>query len=162
MLVAAGCDNKKGEGDTSASAEAKPKVPLGGTCQANPDCVSGHGCADDKTCQTYKTIECRGRGDTCKREGLCTGDGKRCVAASDADCKAAKICEKEARCTAKNGSCVIGSAEDCKPLCARLGRCTFQDNRCLADSDDDCKESEACKKYKKCKARAGTCFDDTP
>jgi hypothetical protein len=160
LLVSTGCDNKKASGDTSGSAEAKPKVALGGACKANQDCVSGHGCADDKTCQTYKTIECRGRGDTCKREGLCTGEGKRCMAADDADCKGSKVCAQEARCTAKIGSCVIGSAEDCKALCTQFGRCTFKDNKCVAGSDDDCKASEACTKYGKCTASAGNCFKD--
>ncbi|MBW2453293.1 MAG: hypothetical protein JRI68_02230 [Deltaproteobacteria bacterium] len=163
LVVFSGCDDKKGAGDTASSAAAKPKAPLDGKCQKNEDCVSGHGCADNKTCQTYKTIECRGRGDACKREGMCTGDGKRCVAGTDADCKASKICDKEARCTAKNGLCIIGGAEDCKPLCAKFGRCTFLDNKCVADKDDDCAESEACKKYSKCKAsKAGDCYDDKP
>jgi hypothetical protein len=57
----------------------------------------------------------------------------------------------------QDGKCMAVSADDCKALCPRLGLCTVQDGRCVAASAKDCADSDACKDYKRCLAKAGAC-----
>ena len=161
LSTAAACDTKSKSATPVASVEAppppKPGAPLGASCSANEDCAKGTGCADDKTCQSFKTIECRGRELTCKAEGRCTGSDKGgCVAASSAECKKARVCEEEGRCNAQDGKCVA-TASDCKSFCPLDGRCSVVDGKCAAASHADCRQSETCKQQKRCIAKRGVC-----
>jgi hypothetical protein len=160
LAAVAGCDDgKAGQGQPSATATeaAKARGPAGSPCQTNEDCENGLGCSDDKKCLSYKTIECRGRGDACKSDGLCTGENNICVAGTNADCQGAQVCAKYGQCSAKDGKCVAASAEDCKQRCKEVGLCAAEDGKCVAKSADDCKQSEACTKYKKCTFKSGGC-----
>lgn len=143
----------------ASAAPAKPKVKEGGACQTSSDCDAGLACAEDRTCQTRLTIDCRGRVEVCGTEGRCTGQNGRCVAASNADCKASSRCKNEGRCSAKEGKCSAETREDCRELCAALGRCTPVNGGCDAASDDECKASKACATSKKCRSRGGRCTD---
>jgi hypothetical protein len=154
-----GCEQKaQPTGQTATStAPAKPKLPLGGKCAENSDCDTGLGCAKDGTCQTFKTIECRGRDQACAFEGRCSGSDKGCVAATRDDCKKSKVCENDGRCTPDEGKCVAKTSEDCQKLCKAEGRCSVEDGKCRATSNDDCKQSEACQQFDQCRARDGLC-----
>jgi hypothetical protein len=154
-----GCEEKKQTPPPVAEAPApRPRLPLGSTCASNQDCGDGLGCAEDKTCQSFKTIECRAREDACKGEGRCTGsDQQGCVAGSNADCQKAKVCQDDGRCTAQEGKCAATSPEDCKNLCTMDGRCSLREGKCAAASNTDCKDSEACKQYDRCIAKKGAC-----
>lgn len=164
VVTAAGCDSKAKDraqaAVTAAPAPApKPSVPLGGACSSNQDCGSGLGCAEDKTCQKFGTIDCRGREQACKGEGRCTGSDKGgCIAASDAECKAAKVCQDEGRCRVQDGKCAATSKDDCKEFCPSDGRCSVVDGKCAAASPEDCRKSEACKQQKKCVMKLGVCM----
>jgi hypothetical protein len=162
-LAAIGCEETKPP-EAAADPEPppqKPKTALGGKCASNEDCDDGLGCAKDSTCQTYKTIECRGREDACEREGRCSGSDRGCVATTAADCKQSKLCKNDGRCTPKDGSCVVASAEDCAALCKQDGRCTVEADKCVAASADDCKQSEVCKQYDRCHVKNGICIEKT-
>jgi hypothetical protein len=160
LTASAACEEKAKPATAEpapAPPPAKPKAPLGSSCQSNDDCGEGLGCAEDKTCQSYKTIECRGRDAACKREGRCSGSERGCTAASNADCQQAEVCAQEGRCTAQEGRCVAATTEDCKKVCELQGHCTVQDGKCLAASNADCKQSDECKSYDKCIAKKGIC-----
>ncbi|MFC1642818.1 hypothetical protein ACFL5O_09065 [Myxococcota bacterium] len=155
-----GCDKKKKEPIGAASDSATPKPPgvqEGGGCTKHEDCDEGLRCADDKTCQTPKTIDCRGRADTCGDDGRCLGKNGKCVPASDEACKKSRRCETDGRCTSKDDKCMAASPADCAKLCEATGRCTVQDGSCIAASHKDCRDSVACKTAKRCRALAGRC-----
>jgi hypothetical protein len=164
VTLSFGCESKPSPTAASAASEPepaperKPGAAAGANCSANQDCGQGLGCAEDKTCQPFKTIECRGREDACKREGRCTGSDKGgCVASSDAECKKATVCEADGRCTAKDGKCVATGPESCKTFCPLDGRCSVVDDKCAAASHADCRQSETCKQQKRCIAKKGMC-----
>ena len=162
LSAALACESKsKTAAPPQASVEApkpaKQGAPLGGTCSANEECAAGLGCADDKSCQSFKTIDCRGRELTCKAEGRCTGSDKGCIAASSAECQKARVCQEEGRCNAQDGKCVATSAADCKGFCQLDGRCSVVDGKCAAASHADCRQSETCKQQKRCIAKRGVC-----
>lgn len=89
----------------------------------------------------------------CNEKGLCSVDGERCTAASDADCQThSEVCSKLGRCTARDGLCQATTDADCKAssFCQIYGGCHARDGVCLAESDDDCKDSSGCKQYGWC------------
>ena len=157
VLSIAACEEETQKPDTQKVEPTKPKAAQGQACQKNQDCDDGLGCSKQSKCETYKTIECRGREQTCKGEGRCTGSDGRCVAGSDEECRESKLCETDGRCTAKDGKCVAASAKDCATICEMQGRCTVEDGNCIAASREDCKESSACKTADRCVAKLGRC-----
>ena len=163
LAAGAACNDKDKKAAAAAATPPpappppKPKAPAGASCASNEDCGDGMGCSPDKTCQSYKTIECRSRDSSCKHEGRCTGSDRGCIASTNAECAAAEVCGQDGRCTAQDGKCAAVSAEDCKSLCQVQGRCSIQEGKCVAASAKDCKDSEACKMYKKCIAKKGAC-----
>jgi hypothetical protein len=159
--VASGCDKpppSKGTSPDPSTPPPKVGAREGAGCRASDDCDKGLACANDKTCQTLKTIDCRSREDVCVEDGRCLGKDNKCVPASDADCKKSKRCETDGRCTAKDDKCVAATDADCKVLCDKVGRCTLADGSCIAASAADCKNSEACVRAKRCRAVAGRCI----
>lgn len=159
--VASGCDKPPPSQGTSPDMSTPPRkvgAHEGASCRASDDCDKGLACADDKTCQTLKTIDCRSRQDVCLEDGRCVGRNDKCVPASDADCKKSRRCESDGRCTAKDDKCTAVSGADCKTLCDKVGRCTISDGTCIAASAADCAKSEACVKSKRCRAVKGRCI----
>jgi hypothetical protein len=160
LALSAGCDKPKPKG-TSQEAETakpqKPKVLMGEVCAGNDDCASGLGCDKDKKCQTFKTIECRSREDSCKGEGRCTGKENRCIAATNEECKQSDRCAQDGLCAVKDERCAAVTADDCKDVCTKSGRCSVQDGKCVAATNDDCKKSDVCASMKKCLAKEGHC-----
>jgi hypothetical protein len=167
MLLAAsaivlGACSKKEEAAArvAASAEAvQGTAAEGDACAKSSDCVPGLSCAKDETCQTPKTIECRGRQQACQTEGRCKGRDGRCVADSADTCKQAQICQHDGRCTPKEGKCQAVSKEDCAAVCKEHGRCTPEEGKCIAASADECKQSRACEVYDRCKLVDGRCTE---
>lgn len=159
-MMSAGCEEEKptvNAAESEPEQPAKPKIQEGGACTANEECAERLGCAPDKKCRPFKTIECMGRVQACKKEGRCKGSDKGCVAGSNEDCKVAEVCKEEGRCTAKEGKCTVGSDADCATLCKEQGRCTVEDGKCIAGSNADCKESLECSGHGKCIAKNGLC-----
>jgi hypothetical protein len=159
-LVATGCEEEKKPTVNAVEAElepAKPKVQQGQACTKNEECAERLGCGPDKTCQPFKTIECLGRDQACKKEGRCQGSDKGCIAGSNEDCKRSEACKQHGQCTANDGKCTVGSDADCADLCKEQGRCTAEEGECLAGSSDDCKNSLACSGHGKCMAKNGMC-----
>ena len=159
LCVAIGCESKPAPTKPIATEAPVPKrgnTGEGGGCRVNDDCITGLVCADDKTCQSPKTIECRSRQDACGEEGRCLGKGGKCVPASAEACKKSRRCETDGRCTLKDDKCAA-SGEDCTTLCKSAGRCTIDDGSCVAGSSKDCLQSDACKQAKRCRAIAGRC-----
>lgn len=160
LCAATGCDSHPKPAKPIASETPLPKrgnTAEGGGCRVNDDCATGLVCADDKTCQSPKTVECRGRQDVCGEEGRCLGKGGKCVPASNDACKHSRRCETDGRCSLKDDKCAAATAEDCSTLCKTMGRCTIEDGTCIAGSNKDCQQSEACKQAKRCRAFAGRC-----
>lgn len=163
LCAAFGCESKA-DPPKQLTLEVKSATPKrgtttdGGGCRVSDDCVNGLVCADDRTCQSPKTIECRGRQDVCVDEGRCVGRDNKCVAASDDACKKSHRCETEGRCSLKDDKCAALSANDCSALCKSMGRCTIEDGSCVAGSTKDCLQSEACKQSKRCRAVSGRCI----
>lgn len=102
----------------------------------------------------------------CRENGLCTAEGDRCIAGSDADCRdRSEVCSKLGRCTALDGTCQATSDADCKAsaFCQIYGGCHAKDGVCLALTDDDCKDSSGCKQYGWCTANdQGECVKMGP
>ena len=125
-FAVSGCEEKKkttvSPAETEPAEAAKPKIPEGQPCTKNEECAELLGCGPDKTCQTFKTIECLGRETACKKEGRCRGSDKGCIAGSNDDCKRAEACKEYGRCTAKDGKCTVGSDADCANLCKNLSK----------------------------------------
>lgn len=166
-IVSAGCDDgKKAQASISAvetePLDKKPRAKEGEACSTNEDCDDRLGCAPDKTCQSYKTIECRSRDQTCKREGRCKGTDQGCIAGSDEDCKKSERCEESGYCSAEQGKCVAAKESDCSSVCTKQGRCTIENGECIPGSNDDCKQSEICKTQQKCVLRRGLCAKAPP
>jgi hypothetical protein len=160
LCVAIGCESKPNATKsvpTEAPAPKRGNMNEGGGCRVTDDCAVGLACADDKTCQSLKTIECRAREDVCGEEGRCLGKNGKCVPASADACKHSRRCETDGRCTLKDDKCAAVSPDDCATLCKAMGRCTIEDGTCIAGSSKDCQQSEACKQSKRCRAYAGRC-----
>ena len=71
----------------------------------------------------------------CKKEGKCvTQQGKRCVAGSDADCRASELCRVAGACFAVNRVCQAKSDDDCKKSenCRKSGACGFYEGTCVS------------------------------
>jgi hypothetical protein len=167
MASIMGCEDKKPRQATIAAVESetlekRPRAKEGEACQSNEECGDMLGCAPDKTCQTYKTIECRARDQACKREGRCKGSDSGCVAGSDEDCQRSELCADSGYCSAKDGKCVATKDADCKAVCASQGRCTIEAGECVPGTNDDCKQSEVCKAQGKCVLRRGLCAKAPP
>ena len=156
VLALSGCEDKKKKLQPAEEPVKKKKAKEGEACRGQEDCEFGTSCADDKTCQTPKTIDCRGREQTCKIEGRCYGKNNRCVA-TDADCKKCDWCKKRGRCSARDGRCVAATDADCQGVCAKFGRCVAKDDGCIAVDDEACEASEWCQGYRFCKAEEGRC-----
>ena len=154
------CEQKKSDPVVQAATPEKPRVEKGGKCETNEDCADRLGCAKDKTCQTYKTIECQSHDNACKVEGRCTGEENKCVAGSAEECKASEFCKRDGRCTVKEGRCVAATAADCNDVCQKFGRCTPQDDKCMATELDQCKSAQICQGAKRCKVENGVCIAD--
>ena len=151
---------KENKSAAQAALSAEPEqgtAAEGEACGKSSDCTAGLSCAKDETCQTPKTIECRGRQTACQVEGRCKGKAGRCVADSADMCKAAQICRNDGRCTPQDGKCQAVSREDCAEVCQEHGRCTPQQGKCVAGSVDECKESRACQVYERCRLVDGRC-----
>jgi hypothetical protein len=160
LSAAIGCDDKPAPTKPVASEAPPPKrgrTIEGGACRVTDDCAQGLSCADDKTCQSLKTIECRSRKDVCGEEGRCLGKDNKCVPASADACKKSPRCETDGRCSIKDDKCAAASTEDCAALCKSVGRCKIEDGTCVAGSVKDCLQSEACKQAKRCRAYSGRC-----
>ena len=106
--------------------------------------------------------------EACTRFGRCTFENGECRAASDADCRRAKIkwadkleplCAREGKCGPLDGACAPRTDADCvkSTLCRTAGRCSKAGWLCTVRSDKDCKSSELCRTSHYCEARAGTC-----
>ena len=167
LATLTGCEDKKPQQATisaveSETLEKKPRAKEGAACQSNEECDDMLGCAPDKTCQTYKTIECRARDQACKREGRCHGSDKGCIAGSDADCQRSELCADSGYCSAKDGKCVAAKDSDCRAVCASQGRCTIEAGECVPGSNEDCKQAEICKTQEKCVLRRGLCAKAPP
>jgi hypothetical protein len=162
MLVLVACEDPPQQTKTTEqpAAPSKPRAAQGQACQSNQDCGDGLGCSPEKVCETFQTIECRSRNEVCKGEGRCTGSGSKCIAATDAECKAASICANDGRCTAKDGKCVAASSQDCADVCGKNGRCTIEDGNCIAATSKDCRDSLACKQADRCIAKLGRCISN--
>jgi hypothetical protein len=156
--VASGCDEKKptvNAAESEPTEPVKPKIQEGGDCTKNEECAERLGCAPDKKCRPFKTIECMSRDQACKKEGRCQGSDKGCIAGSNDDCKNAEVCKEQGRCTAKDGKCTVGSDADCAALCKEQGRCSVEEESCVAGSYDDCKKSIACSGHGKFMSKNG-------
>ena len=164
MILAASfgtaCEEEKPKQDPEAEQPRKPRAEQGQPCQSNEDCADGLGCSKDKKCETYKTIDCQSREQTCKGEGRCTGRDNRCVAGSNEDCQKSTKCKTDGECSEQDGRCVAATTQDCEKLCQVHGRCTVEDGNCVAASNDDCKESAACKTADRCVAKLGRCISN--
>jgi hypothetical protein len=161
LCSAIGCESKPAPTNpvpTEAPTPKRGNAREGGGCRVADDCAPGLACADDKTCQSLKTIECRGRKDVCGEEGRCLGKDNKCVPASAEACKKSPRCESDGRCSIKDDKCAAVSTSDCATLCKMMGRCTVQDDICVASSTNDCLKSEACKQSKRCRAFSGRCI----
>jgi hypothetical protein len=160
VLVLLGCEDPPKQTTTAEqpAAPSKPRAAQGQACQSNQDCGDGLGCSPQKVCETFQTIECRSRNEVCKGEGRCTGSGSKCIAATDAECKAATVCVNDGRCTPKDGKCVAASSQDCADVCSKNGRCTIEDGNCIAATSKDCRDSAACKQADRCIAKLGRCI----
>ncbi|MBN2192498.1 MAG: hypothetical protein JW751_06745 [Polyangiaceae bacterium] len=152
------CGKEKPAPVAEAAPPEKQGAARGGACETNSDCADRLGCAKDKTCQSYKTIECQASENSCRIEGRCTGEGNRCIAGSAEECKASEFCTRDGRCTVKEGRCVAASASDCETVCKRFGRCTPQEDKCMATDVKQCRESELCQGAKTCKLSNGVCI----
>ncbi len=152
-----GCDEQKPKQEPVVEAPPRPTVGEGGACKSSEDCGKGLACAPDNTCQSPKTIDCRGRAQACKEDGRCYGRDNKCVPRSTEDCKKSTRCETDGHCTAKDDACVADSEQDCKALCDMYGRCTLKDGDCIAEKDSDCRKSSACQTAKRCNAYKGRC-----
>ena len=166
-FAVSGCEDDKNAKAAISAVETepldkKPRAKEGEACTKNEDCDDRLGCAPDKTCQSYKTIECRSRDQACKREGRCKGSDQGCVAGSDEDCKRSEQCEDSGYCSAQQGKCVAAKAADCSAVCSKQGRCTIEEGECVPGSNDDCKQSEICKTQQKCVLRRGLCAKAPP
>lgn len=140
-----GCQNNEcsrhglcASGSRVTSAEVYGK-PENGEIEVTRDTVWFPGDADDCS-----------QSDGCAEEGNCSisADGKRCVAASDADCaRSSRWCKGEGTCGFEGGGCVAKSDEGCRAskACTDDGHCSVGAGVCIAKSDDDCKSSAACK-----------------
>lgn len=157
-LVACEEEKKPQPGVTESATPQKPRAQKGEACKENGDCADLLGCAKDKTCQTYKTIECRGRDNACQIEGRCTGDGNRCIAGSEDDCKKSRFCEQDGRCSIQEGRCVAASAADCETVCKKFGRCTPEEGKCAATSAEECRAADICQGAKTCRVSNGSCL----
>ncbi|MFT7623638.1 MAG: hypothetical protein ACI9WU_002821 [Myxococcota bacterium] len=94
----------------------------------------------------------------CQRDGRCHGVDGRCVATTDADCKASSGCKELGFCTHQGNGCVVGPS-DCRGTtkCAEFGWCTFDGDRCIVGSDDDCLDSSGCAALGHCSLRHRVC-----
>jgi hypothetical protein len=161
LCAAIGCEGTPSPTKPIPSEAPAPKrghTSEGGGCRVADDCAPGLVCADDKTCQSLKTVECRSRQDVCGEDGRCLGKDNKCVPASAEACKKSHRCESDGRCTIKDDKCAAVTSEDCATLCKTMGRCKVQDDICVASSTNDCLRSEACKQAKRCRALAGRCI----
>ena len=69
--------------------------------------------------------------EDCARRGLCTEYAGRCMAGSDAECRAAEVCGI-GRCTAWGGRCILGSRDDCRFAAGcSSGRCEVVHGACV-------------------------------
>jgi len=160
LAVVTACDKpapNKGATQEPSAAPKKIGAKEGSGCRVTADCDQGLVCADDKTCQSQKTIDCRGRQDACLEEGRCLGRDNKCVPATPEDCKKSRRCETDGRCSMKDDKCLAAGAEDCSTLCQKFGRCMVQDGTCIATTDAECRKSEICSTAKRCRAAAGRC-----
>ena len=160
LCAAIGCDDKPAPTQPVTSDSPLPKrgnTNETGGCRVTDDCAPGLACAEDKTCQSLKTIECRSRQDVCGEEGRCLGKGNKCVPASADACKKSRRCESDGRCSIKDDKCAAVTRDDCATLCKQMGRCSIEDGTCVASSTKDCVQSEACKQSKRCRAYSGRC-----
>lgn len=141
---------------------------------ANGTCVA----RDEATCRA-STVTCAHFGQcafspTPPRPGPCPGGGNRdflasrnpscisstCVAASDEDCRAARVCTEEGRCTASGGICVAENEADCRASanCPKLGWCQrTTDGQCRPAAITDCQRSERCQRFGDCGLRGAGC-----
>lgn len=121
-----------------------------GQCSAPPEGWSPSGACpptslEDLDYQASSDPRCAGRG--------------MCIAASDEQCRAARVCVEAGRCVARRGICVADSADDCMAsrLCTENGLCSFVGGRCQAGGDQDCLRSKACDTFGDCRAARGRC-----
>ena len=154
MAALAGCSKQKCE-----------------ACTQDSDCASGLVCHPElKICRKKPScpVECS-KSEGCKKGGLCTLKGGKCVIGED-DCRQSAQCTDEGKCTRKDlgefGMCVTISPEDCQrsTFCRTKGHCSVdrKSRECQALSDADCERAEICTADKKCKASKGECVAAAP
>ncbi len=110
-------------------------------------CTPASPCTDGKACQAGRCVDACRAAPECEAQGRCTRRHGKCVVASDADCKRARICNGfTGLCTALEGQCVPRNAADCAaaPQCAFDGRCSFADGACVAATALACVDSTLC------------------
>ncbi len=114
------------------------KVDMGGACGNAAKCKEGLACLEGK-CDVCGGPAAKGEWAQlqCAKFGLCVARDGRCVAASDADCKASGACRLLGRCVVKAGECTVGA-------------------------DEHCKQSDRCKTFGHCIARNGACASSAP
>jgi hypothetical protein len=95
--------------------------------------------------------DCKGA-TVCQREGACTAEGGKCVAATDDDCRGTERCRLEGWCKAVDQRCVAAAADDCRrtAACDERGACSPVGGVCAAGSDFDCRQSLVCKRDGAC------------
>ncbi|MCC6525074.1 MAG: hypothetical protein IT373_20635 [Polyangiaceae bacterium] len=157
-LAALGCD-ERGAARASGSSSAGPGSPADRARRQEPPCApTGRACAYEGQCTpaAAPSVEPVGAGSSGS-----AAPAVPCQAASDEDCKKARVCRDWGACSARAGVCVATRDEDCEAsyIGRRAGQCSVDADagRCVVENDADCKRAEVCVRERKCKAEEGWC-----
>lgn len=107
-----------------------------------PECGKAAG---PKKCHPIVTdVDCRHR-ESCKKEGLCSSNGKICLAASDSDCLESDTCLQTGRCRARDGLCSPPDDDWCRAQdeCKKFGDCILGSYRECESNEIEC--TRACR-----------------
>ncbi len=140
---------------------------------AEAECGTRWECADLGLCHASQVddwVVCVAKNDedcasACSTRGECVAQAGRCVAATDAACRASRACATEGLCRAEGGACVVADDALCaaSSACRDSGRCSADEGAgaCEIMRDQDCARSDACTSDHLCAAWGGKCVGVT-
>lgn len=133
-------DNSAGSGLAGQCVTAESANPLGGACESDPQCTTGH-CVTGVCCAS----SCTPDGSACGPDGTCGSDGHCHVASAGSACgvqscrdgtvTAVALCDGQ-------GSCLQPQTRACAPY-----QCNSQGTDCLhtCETSNDCTSPNVCK-----------------
>lgn len=133
-------------GDPAAAAPAP--LPPTDPSTAPPVAEPAAATAPAASTAAQPTVDCK-QSEWCKKAGLCTFWGGKCVAGSHEDCAYSEGCRSRGLCVAQRGACVAGPCS-LKENCREKGYCSWLDGKCQAGSVADCRQSRVCTEDGKC------------